>query len=178
MNNTILLIGGGLLAAYLLSRQGGMDPTGGAPSPQHFFVPSAGWVHQSQLPAMGYIFWNGQWYHQTQFQVPQTGQFAGTNPNSPQWLNILNGVLSTTGTLANFFISNSGSLFGGGSGSGQGGQGGTGSSQGQGGQGIQSIGQITKSPQKNTFSVCANGRYTSNKNPGRCSYNGGVLYNY
>lgn len=162
MDNKLLIVGAGLVALYYFTQGGaGNTPNGVPPSPQHRWVPGAGYVHESQLPQMGYVLWNGQWYHQTQFQVPNTGTYAGTNPQSPQWLSILNGLIATGGNIAQFFIDNSGS-FGGGGGNDQG---------GQGGQGIQGI---TNSRDLFSRSRCNNGKYSTSTGGGTCSYNLGV----
>lgn len=58
-------------------------------------------ICETELPAMGYIKYKGIWYHQSQFQP--SGQYAGTNPNSQQWQNILVSLISTGFDLYNLF---------------------------------------------------------------------------
>jgi hypothetical protein len=88
--NKILLFGAIGVGAYLLL-SGKTGGSGGGGGQQMFTLPDGRRVPVSQLPSLGYVQYQGQWYHQSQLTVPNMP--SGTDPNSPQWLNILNAAL-------------------------------------------------------------------------------------
>lgn len=105
--NQILLFGAIGVGAYLLL-SGKFDGLGDTPPPppggggsggQMFTLPDGRKVPVSQLPSLGYVQYQGQWYHQSQLTVPNMP--SGTDPNSPQWLNIINIALQTGAQLYN-----------------------------------------------------------------------------
>ena len=55
-------------------------------------------VCEEDLPAMGYVQWQGQWYHQTQFSPAAAGQIVSAS--SPQWYTYLNTLLAAGTSLA------------------------------------------------------------------------------
>jgi len=62
-------------------------------------LPQGGTVPASQLPSLGFVKTAQGWFHQTQLQP--TGQYAGTDPASPQWLAILMGTIAAGTTVYN-----------------------------------------------------------------------------
>ncbi|NDG32065.1 hypothetical protein EB118_18565, partial [bacterium] len=67
---------------------GGTGSSGGTGG--MFILPNGQRVPESQLPSLGYVLYQGKWYHQTQFPAP-----AGTDNTSPSWLAYLNTAIQT-----------------------------------------------------------------------------------
>lgn len=93
--NKILIFGAIGVGAYLLlsGKIGGSSGSSG----KMFTLPDGRQVPESQLPSLGYVQYQGQWYHQSQLTTANMPQ--GVDPNSPQWMNYLNTALQTGSQL-------------------------------------------------------------------------------
>ncbi len=102
-DKTFLYIGLGVGALLLLQNYGGGGGSTTAPpcSQRLVQLPTGQTVCETQLPALGYILYNGQWFHRSQFQPPP--QYGGVNPNSQEWQNILIGLVNTGFNIYNLF---------------------------------------------------------------------------
>jgi hypothetical protein len=94
MKNKILIFAAiGVGALLLLSGKKGSSTT----TDEMFTLPDGTRVPVSQLPSLGYVFHEGQWKHQSQLTTPNMPD--NVDPNSPQWLNILNTALESGSQL-------------------------------------------------------------------------------
>lgn len=75
-----------------------------------FRLPNGKVVCEKHLSQMGYIYIQekDKWYPSTSFQP--SGQFAGINPNSQEWLNILIGLVQTGTNIWQQFGTDQGGL--------------------------------------------------------------------
>ena len=64
---------------------------------QSVTLPDGRRVPVSQLPSLGYVFHEGQWKHQSELTTADMP--ANVDPNSPQWLSILNTSLQSGSQL-------------------------------------------------------------------------------
>jgi len=163
MNKGILIALGIGAAVLLLSKS--KNPPCDARLVQ---LPSGQIVCETVLPGMGYILYtDGKWYHRTQFQPPTTGQYAGQNPNSQQWQNILVGLVNTGFDIFNMFQTSGGA------------QGEPLGGEPTGGIDPSGMAGITYSPVKSTQWTCRDGRYSNSRTKsGACAYHGGVMHKF
>jgi len=100
-NTTIaLLLGGAALLVWAMQNQ--QQTSTNPPCSQRLVrLPDGRTVCETQLPSLGYILYNGNWYHQTQFQP--SGQYSGINPNSIDWFNVLTNIVQQGGEIWTFF---------------------------------------------------------------------------
>jgi hypothetical protein len=93
----ILLFGALGVGAYLLlsGKLGGTgtDTDTGTGGGRMFTLPNGQTVPESQLPSMGYVKYEGQWYLASDLQPPNVP--AGTSPNSQTWMDYVNAALQT-----------------------------------------------------------------------------------
>lgn len=95
MKNKILIFAAiGIGALLLLSGKKGSSSTDDSGM---FTLPDGTRVPISQLPSLGYILHEGQWKHQSELTTPDMP--ANVDPNSPQWLTILNASLQSGSQL-------------------------------------------------------------------------------
>lgn len=81
-DNTLLIVGAvGLGAYFLLNRSGG----NGGGQQAMFRLPDGRVVPESALPGLGYVRYQGQWYHYSALN-----QAGGQNTNQAQWQNWVN----------------------------------------------------------------------------------------
>lgn len=93
MDNKTLLIIAALGAAYYM-----MNST---TTEQRFFVPGRGYTPESQLPGLGYVKINGQWYSQAQVDAAAAqGGVSGGNvaPGTSAW-NTIAAILASASSL-------------------------------------------------------------------------------
>lgn len=90
----ILLFGALGVGAYLLlSGKLGGTGTGNTGGGRMFTLPNGQTVPESQLPSMGYVQYQGQWFLASDLQPPNVP--AGTSPNSQTWMDYVNAALQT-----------------------------------------------------------------------------------
>ena len=87
MKNNLIVFGALGVGAYLLLK----GKLGGGE--RMFTLPNGQRVPESQLPSLGYVKYNEQWYPASSLQPPNVP--AGTDPNSPTWLSYVNAALQT-----------------------------------------------------------------------------------
>jgi hypothetical protein len=93
MDNKTILIIAALGAAYFLMN--------GTATEQRYFVPNRGYVPESQLPGLGYVKINGQWYSQAQVDAAaaQAGVSGGNvSQGSTAW-NTIAAILASASSL-------------------------------------------------------------------------------
>lgn len=87
MNILPIALGGAALL-YFLSKSGSSSCT-----KRMVRLPDGREVCETELPQMGYVLYNGSWYHQTQFEG--TGQYEGVDTTSPRWYETLTNMINT-----------------------------------------------------------------------------------
>lgn len=96
MKNKILIFAAiGIGALLLFSGKKGSSESDA--NNEMFTLPDGRRVPVSQLPSLGYVFHEGQWKHQSQLTTADMP--ADVDPNSPQWLSILNTSLQSGSQL-------------------------------------------------------------------------------
>lgn len=100
-NKNLMMLGAGLVVAYVFLIKAG-DDSGG----QMYYVPDVGYVKESELAGYGYQMVNGQWYSASQIASAsaQAGVPAGTtvDPTMQVWgtiIQILNGLIPLVTTI-------------------------------------------------------------------------------
>ena len=97
MKTNKILIFAALGIGALLLFSGKKDNESGEGAGGMFTLPDGTKVPESQLPSLGYIRHEGQWKHQSELTTPDMP--ANVDPNSPQWLSILNASLQSGSQL-------------------------------------------------------------------------------
>lgn len=105
-NNQIIILALLGLGVYFLMNRG-KGTTNSGPRQRTYTLPDGRKVTESQLPSLGYVLYQGQWYHQSQFPVPNNAP-AGMTQSSPNWQQWLNTALSLGQQIVPMFTSNTG----------------------------------------------------------------------
>ena len=102
--NNLIMLGAGLVVAYVFLSKGGGEPK--------FYVEGVGYVLESQLSGYGYQMVNGQWYsaEQIAYATSQSGVPTGTTVDNSMevWATILAVLDTVIPIIANATNSGSG----------------------------------------------------------------------
>lgn len=93
--NKAILIGIGLLALVNGNSNAKSKCKG-----NKYKLPDGATACEEDLASLGYVQYEGKWYHQSQFTP--AGQYAGVDKNSSQWLGILTNMINTGISIAQY----------------------------------------------------------------------------